>query len=75
MEQKKKTYYTEARARANKKYLSQFADVRIRMTPEMRAAVQAHAAEQGESMNAFTLRAIAQAMEQDKAKAGQDGNT
>lgn len=37
--------------------------------------IRDHASGQGESVNAFIFRAIAQAMEQDKAKAGQDGNT
>lgn len=36
-----------------------------------KAEIQAHAADQGESVNAFIGRAITEAMERDKAKAGE----
>lgn len=35
-----------------------------------KAAIQAHAAERGESVNAFIARAIEETMERDKEKAG-----
>ncbi len=35
-----------------------------------KAAIQAHAAEHGESVNAFIARAIEETMERDKEKAG-----
>ena len=60
MEDKKSKYpgFTEARARANKKYMERFVEVKVRMTPERRSAVQAHAEAQGESTTGFINRAI-----------------
>ncbi len=66
-EKKPAGYYTEARARANKKYMSQFVEVKVRMTPERRFEVQAHAQKQGESTTAFINRAIDEAIERDNA--------
>lgn len=60
------TGFTEARARANKKYISQFAEVKIRMAPARRDEVRDHASRMGESMNAFLSRAISETMERDK---------
>jgi uncharacterized protein (DUF1778 family) len=57
-EKKQAGYYTEARARANKKYMEQFVEIKVRMTPDKRSAVQAHAARMGESTTAFINRAI-----------------
>ena len=58
MEDKKSKYpgFTEARARANKKYMERFVEVKVRMTPERRSAVQAHAEAQGESTTGFINR-------------------
>ena len=67
MDEKKNTgYYTEARARANKKYMGKFVEVKVRMTPEQRGTVQAHAQRMGESTTVFINRAITEAMERDK---------
>ena len=67
MDEKKNTgYYTEARARANKKYMEKFVEVKVRMTPEQRSAVQAHAQNMGESTTVFINRAIGETMERDK---------
>ena len=67
MDEKKNTgYYTEARARANKKYMEKFVEVKVRMTPEQRGTVQAHAQRMGESTTVFINRAITEAMERDK---------
>ena len=67
MDEKKNTgYYTEARARANKKYMEKFVEVKVRMTPEQRGTVQAHAQRMGESTTVFINRAIPEAMERDK---------
>lgn len=60
------TGFTEARARANKKYISQFAEIKIRMSPARRDEVRDHASRMGESMNAFLSRAISETMERDK---------
>lgn len=67
-EDKNSTYkgFTEARARANKKYIAQFVETKIRMTPEHREEVREHAENRGESLNAFINRAIDETMERDK---------
>ena len=59
------TKTTEAQKRAKAKYMSRFVEVKVRMTPERRAEVQAHAQAQGESTTAFINRAIDEAMERD----------
>lgn len=67
MGEKKNTgYYTEARARANKKYMEKFVEVKVRMTPEQRGTVQAHAQRMGESTTVFINRAISETMERDR---------
>lgn len=65
-EKKQAGYYTEARARANRKYMEKFVEVKVRMTPDKRSAVQAHAANMGESATEFINRAIDEAMERDR---------
>ena len=65
-ERKQSGYYTEARARANKKYMEKFVEVKVRMTPDKRSAVQAHAASMGQSATEFINRAIDEAMERDR---------
>ena len=72
MEDKKSKYpgFTEARARANKKYMERFVEVKVRMTPERRSAVQAHAEAQGESTTGFINRALVETMERDNAAPG-----
>ena len=66
-EEKNNTYrgFTEAQARAHKKYIAQFVEVKVRMTPDRREAVRAHAESKGESLNAFINRAIDEAMEKE----------
>lgn len=56
---------TEAQKRAQKAYMEKFVRVEIRMTPEQRSVVQAHADAQDESVNGFIGRAIAETMERD----------
>ena len=67
-EDKNSTYrgFTEAQARAHKKYIAQFVETKIRMTPEHREEVREHAENRGESLNAFINRAIDETMERDK---------
>lgn len=62
---------SKAQQKATNKYIASNYD-RINMTvPKGRkAAIQAHAAEHGESVNAFIARAIDETMERDKEKAG-----
>lgn len=62
----KKTYYTEAKKRANEKYLKESVeDVRIRVPKGQKALIKAHAEQQGESMNQFVIRAIDETMKRD----------
>ncbi len=56
---------TDAQKRAQKAYMEKFVRVEIRMGAEQRAAVQAHAAARGESVNSFINRAIDHEMERD----------
>lgn len=59
---------TEAQKRAKQKYMKKFVEVKVRMTPERRSTVQAHAEAQGESTTAFINRAIDETMERDQDK-------
>lgn len=58
---------SEARLKANKKYLSQFKNVKIRLKPDEHEAVQEHANKTGESVAAFIKRAIAETIKRDNA--------
>ena len=62
-DEKKSTYtgYTEARKKANEKYLKESVeDIRIRVPKGDKSKVQEHAATMGESMNSFVVRAALQ---------------
>ena len=59
---------TEAQKRAKRKYMERFVEIKVRMTPERRSVVQAHAEAQGESTTAFINRAIDEAMQRDTAQ-------
>ena len=66
MSKEKKSRYTEAQAKAAKKYLKESVeDIRIRVPKGDKAKVQEHAASMGESTNAFVVRAINETMERD----------
>ena len=56
---------TAAQKKAQKAYMQKFARVELRMTPQNRESVQAHAAARGESVNAFINRAIQNQMQRD----------
>lgn len=61
--------YTEAHKRAYKKWQSEKVDdLRIRVPKGQREVIREHATSQGEAINAFVLRAIAETMERDKSK-------
>ena len=60
---------TEAQKRAKRKYMEKFVEIKVRMTPERRSAVQA----QGESTTGFINRAIDETMERDNAAPGAAG--
>ena len=69
MPEAKKSRYTEAQAKAAKKYLKESVeDIRIRVPKGDKAKVQEHAASVGESMNAFVVRAINETMERDNSQ-------
>ena len=69
MSEEKRSRYTEAQAKAAKKYLKESVeDIRIRVPKGDKAKVQEHAAAMGESMNSFVVRAIDETMERDNHK-------
>ena len=70
MEKNKSKYkgFTPAQAEANKRYLKQFVDLKIRVLPEKKALIQEHASSQGESVAAFINRAIEETIQRDKEK-------
>lgn len=62
----KYTGQTDARRKASAKYLKESVeDVRIRVPKGQKAVIKNHAEKQGESMNAFVIRAINETMERD----------
>lgn len=64
----KKTKYrgfTPAQAKAHKRYMKDFVEIKVRMTAEKRSIVQTHAANMGESATAFINRAIDETMARD----------
>ena len=63
---------TEAQIRAQKKYMENFVEIKVRMTAEKRSIVQEHAANMGESATAFINRAIDETMEHDKTPDKED---
>ena len=62
---------TEAQKRAQKAYISKFVRVEVRMEQESQAAIKAHATARRESVNAFIVRAIREAMERDQAQSSE----
>ena len=61
-----KKVVSESQKRASKKYLSQFAELKIRVLPEQRDEIQAHAKKMVESTAAFIKRAIDETMARDE---------
>lgn len=58
---------SKAQQRATNKYItSNYDRINLTVPKGRKAAIQAHAAAQGESVNAFIGRAIEEAMERDK---------
>lgn len=70
MSEKKSNYngYTEARARANKKYNEKFVIARARMIEEEYESMKTHATAMDESVSGFINRAIRETMERDKER-------
>ena len=62
---------SKAQQKATNKYISKAYDrVNLTLPKGQKDEIQAHAAVQGESVNAFINRAISEAMERDKAVRG-----
>lgn len=57
--------YTKAQAAAYKRYSATQATIYIRVPPDERDAIQAAAEAAGQSLNAYTRKAIAERMERD----------
>lgn len=73
--------FTEAQARAHKEYMKGVATIQVRTDAEQRERIKAHAGANGESVNAFILRAITETMQRDaetraggSSAAGQGGD-
>ena len=67
MTEEKKSRYTEAQAKAARKYLKESVeDIKIRVPKGRKAVIKAHADRQQESMNQFVIRAINETMERDR---------
>ena len=66
--EKKSQYkgFTPAQAKAHKKYMADFVELRARVTYAERDCIQSHAAARGESVNGFIKRAIQETMERDE---------
>lgn len=62
------TQKTEAQKRAQKAYMSNFCEVKVRMTPDRRELVKAHAEKMEESTTEFINRAIDETMKRDKTR-------
>ena len=63
---------TEAQKKAQKKYMEKFVEIKVRVTPEKRTAIQEHAQTMGESATTFINRAIDHQISQDRRKGPQD---
>lgn len=59
---------SEARAKANNKYIKEKTDeLKIRVPKGNKEVIQAHAEAKNESLNSFVIRAIDETIERDKA--------
>ena len=61
---------SEARKRANQKYIDKQGEIKVRVSKERKAEIQTHAEARGESVNGFINRAISEAMERDSTAPG-----
>ena len=69
-EEKKSAYrgFTKAQEKAHKKYMENFAEVKVRMTKEKRETIQNHAKKMGLSTTQFINDAIDRQMQADNEK-------
>ena len=65
---------TKAHLEGNKKYLQTLDEIKVRVPKGRKAELQAHAEEQGESLNGFIVRAVDEPIERDKSEKAGDGN-
>lgn len=65
---------SEAQKRAHRKYMERFVEIKVRVTPEKRAAIQEHAQMMGESATMFINRAIDHEIERDQEGGEHCGN-
>lgn len=56
---------SEAQKRASKKYLSNFSEIRIRISKQEKESIVEHAKTTGESVNGFVQRAVREAIARD----------
>ena len=61
---------SEARKRANQKYIDKQGEIKVRVSKERKEEIQAHAEARKESVNGFINRAISETMERDQAAQG-----
>ncbi len=59
---------TKAHLEGNRRYLEKQDSVLIRIPKGRKAELQAHAEEQGESLNGFIVRAVDETIERDKER-------
>ena len=59
---------TKAHLEGNKKYLQTLDEIKVRVPKGRKAELQAHAEEQGESLNGFIVRAVDETIERDNGK-------
>lgn len=57
---------SDALKKAQKAYIEKFSRIEIRVTPEERDDIQAHAAARGESVNEFIKRAVYNLIQEEK---------
>ena len=56
-----------AQRKATDKYLEKFDEMRVRVPAGRKAVIKAHTEAQGESLNGFIIRAMAETIERDNA--------
>ena len=61
---------SEAQKRAHRKYMEKFVEIKVRVTPEKRTAIQEHARTMGESATTFINRAIDNQISHDRDMEG-----
>lgn len=68
MTEEKKSLYTPAQKKAINKYLHETVEeFKIRVPRGQKEVIKAHAERQGESLNAFVIRAISETMNRDSS--------